>query len=68
MQIPYNISFEEACTLPAGFTTAAASLYMYKGSDEILAFTAPWLDGGEGKYAGKPIVIFGGSTSVGQYG
>ena len=28
---------------------------------------APWEEGGLGKYAGKPIVIFGGASSVGQY-
>jgi len=30
------------------------------------AFTAPWEEGGPGKYAGKPIVIIGGSSSLGQ--
>lgn len=29
---------------------------------------APWKEGGRGKYAGQPIVIFGGSSSVGQFG
>ncbi|KAF9812245.1 hypothetical protein IEO21_06285 [Rhodonia placenta] len=32
-----------------------------------LALTPPWADGGAGKYAGKPIVVFAGASSVGQY-
>ena len=67
-QIPDNVSFEEASALPVGITTAAAGLYSYKGADDIPIFTPPWLDGGEGKYAGKSIVVLGGSSSVGQYG
>ncbi len=31
-------------------------------------FTAPWEEGGQTKYAGKPAFIVGGSSSVGQYG
>lgn len=32
-----------------------------------VSLVAPWEEGGRGKYAGKPIVIFGGASSVGQY-
>lgn len=32
------------------------------------ALTPPWEAGGRGKYHDQPIVVFGGATSVGQYG
>ena len=32
------------------------------------SFVAPYEEGGETKYAGKPAFILGGSSSVGQYG
>ena len=35
---------------------------------DSVGLTAPWEEGGRSKYAGKPIVIFGGAGSVGQYG
>ena len=67
-KIPDSIGFDAAAALPVGVTTAAVSLYSYKGSDDIPVFTPPWLDGGEGRYTGKSIVVLGGSSSVGQYG
>ena len=30
--------------------------------------TPPWEAGGRGKYHGQPIIVFGGASSVGQYG
>ncbi|VDB83121.1 unnamed protein product [Peniophora sp. CBMAI 1063] len=32
-----------------------------------LELTPPWKEGGLGKYSGQPIVVFGGSSSVGQF-
>lgn len=61
IQIPANISYEGASTLPMCFTAAATGLYLTG------ALTPPWSDSA-GAYAGKPIVISGASGSVGQYG
>ncbi|OSX61003.1 hypothetical protein POSPLADRAFT_1034548 [Postia placenta MAD-698-R-SB12] len=61
-KIPDNISFDQASTVPLGLATAVINLY-----SAGLALTPPWADGGAGKYAGKPIVVFAGASSVGQY-
>lgn len=61
-KIPSNISFDQASTVPLGLATAVVGLY---GGG--ISLTPPWADGGAGKYAGKPIVVFAGASSVGQY-
>lgn len=52
------------CTLP----TAAIVLYNQEESSPSVRLTAPWSDGGKGKYAGKRALVLGGSSSIGQYG
>ncbi|KAI0351251.1 GroES-like protein [Trametes cingulata] len=64
---PSHLSFEEAATVPSGLATAAFALYNQATSDSSAGLTPPWEEGGRGKYAGKPILILGGATSVGQY-
>ncbi|KAI0789971.1 GroES-like protein [Abortiporus biennis] len=66
-KIPSNISFDQAASIPLGLATAAIGLYHEPIGRGGAGLVAPWLEGGAGKYAGKPIVIFGGSSSVGQY-
>jgi len=65
-KIPDNISFQQAAAVPVGFGAALIGLYgkTAAGGAEL---DAPWREGGRGKYSGSPIVVFGGSTSVGQY-
>lgn len=48
--------------MPLGLDTAAVGLY-----SEVLGagLTPPWTEGGQGKYSGKPILVYGGSSSVG---
>ncbi|KAH7907118.1 chaperonin 10-like protein [Hygrophoropsis aurantiaca] len=65
-KIPDQLSFDEATTLPLGIATAAVPLY--SPAPKGLAYEAPWEDHGRGKYAGHPILILGGSSTVGQYG
>ncbi|KIJ54500.1 hypothetical protein M422DRAFT_240567 [Sphaerobolus stellatus SS14] len=60
-----NISFEQATTIAAGLTTAAVSLYLPE--EQSGAGLTPLWQGGEGKYKGRDIVVFGGASSVGQY-
>jgi len=67
-QIPENLTFDQASTIPLGFTTAAIGLYQEKREFGGAGLVAPWADGGRGKYAGQAIYIPGGSSSVGQYG
>ncbi|KAI0783891.1 GroES-like protein [Irpex lacteus] len=69
-KLPSNISFEEGASIPLGLTTAAFGLYYGKISTGELRgaeLVAPWEAGGRGKYAGQPILVVGGSSSVGQY-
>lgn len=47
-------------------TTAFAGLY--KESDMGLGIDPPFTNEAQGKYANTPIIILGGSSSVGQYG
>ena len=66
--MPPNISFDQAASVPLGLATAVHGFYGDRASAEVPHFTPAWEEGGLGKYSGTPVVIFGGSTSVGQYG
>ena len=65
MQIPDNLSYEQAATLPLGLGTAAIGMY---GRTNGIGLMPPWKHGGVGKYRNMPILIFGGVGSVGNYG
>ncbi|PCH39340.1 GroES-like protein [Wolfiporia cocos MD-104 SS10] len=69
-----NISFEQASTIPVGLGTAALGLYTESIPKDIdplergsVGLFPPWEEGGRNKYAGKSVLIFGASSSVGQY-
>ena len=66
-QIPSDLSFAQASTVPLGLATAAIGLYHPDPSGSA-SLAPPWETSGRGKYAGQPFVVFGGSSSVGQYG
>ncbi|THH31510.1 hypothetical protein EUX98_g2689 [Antrodiella citrinella] len=66
-KIPENITFDQAASLPVGVATAAIGLYAKQSASGGADLVAPWKEGGRGKYAGQPIFITGGSSSVGQY-
>jgi len=63
-KIPDNLSYEQAATLPLGLGTAAIGMY---GRTNGIGLMPPWKHGGVGKYRNMPILIFGGSGSVGNY-
>ncbi|KAL5486256.1 hypothetical protein ACEPAI_7302 [Sanghuangporus weigelae] len=65
-KLPSNVSFDEAASVPLGLATAAAGLYGDRPAG-VTKYKPAWEQGGESLYLGKPIVVFGGSTSVGQY-
>lgn len=67
-KIPDNITFDQAATIPLGIATSMMGLYGDRPSQQAPHFTPPWEQGGLGAYKGEPIVIFGGSTCVGQFG
>jgi NADPH:quinone reductase-like Zn-dependent oxidoreductase len=57
--IPAAMTFEDACVLPLGISTAACGLFQ----NDFLAMTAP---SAAPTPAGKTLLIWGGSTSVGS--
>ncbi|KAF5338535.1 hypothetical protein D9611_013261 [Ephemerocybe angulata] len=64
-KIPSKISYEEAVSIPTALTTAYIGLY--NAHPHGLGFEPPVTSAGKGKYAGVPLVIIGGSSSVGQF-
>ena len=62
------MKFEDAASIPITLTTAIVGLYADRQSKDAPHFIPPWEEGGRDKYKGQPILITGGSTSVGQYG
>ncbi|PCH39324.1 GroES-like protein [Wolfiporia cocos MD-104 SS10] len=65
-KIASSLSFDQASTVPLGLATAAIGLFNL-GKSNSAGLHPPWEDNGSGRYAGQPIVIFGGASSVGQY-
>ena len=61
-----TFSYDGASTLPVALT--AAYVCLYNQPPKGLALVPPVSPEGKGKYAGNPIVILGGSSSVGQNG
>ncbi|KAG6840149.1 hypothetical protein C0991_008586, partial [Blastosporella zonata] len=64
-KIPSHISFDEAATLPVAITATVAGYYLSQPHGAGL--THPFDPSNQRKYAGKPLVILGGATSVGQF-
>jgi NADPH:quinone reductase-like Zn-dependent oxidoreductase len=67
-QIPDNISFDEAASVPLCIFTAAVGLYDSPSTNHGVGLTPPWEPSGAGKYKGQGILVIGGSSSVGQFG
>ena len=68
VQIPSNVTFDQAATIPLALATSAVALY-HSGERAIggtCGLTPPWGEGGRGKYAGQPTIVFGGASTVGQ--
>jgi len=63
-KIPASESFDSAATVPVGLDTALVGLY---GKHYGAGVTPPWTENGSGHESKKPIVILGGSSSVGSY-
>lgn len=61
-QIPENLNYEKAATIPAALITPFVGLYWK------LKLTPLSVPEGLGKYNGVPFVILGGSSAIGQFG
>ncbi|KAI8999071.1 GroES-like protein [Trametes punicea] len=66
-KIPDNITFDQAASVPLGLATVVTGLYNHHPDGKSVSFPAPWEERGTTKFAGKPALILGGSSSVGQY-
>ncbi|KAF8148881.1 chaperonin 10-like protein [Crassisporium funariophilum] len=64
-RIPDNMSYDQVSTLPVALSASWVTLY--NQNPHGLGFTAPTTPEARGKYKGIPIVILGGSSSVGQF-
>ncbi|KAG6833036.1 hypothetical protein H0H87_012047 [Tephrocybe sp. NHM501043] len=65
-KIPSHVSFDEAATIPVAIAAATAGYFLAPPHGGGL--THPFDPSTRGKYVGKPLVVLGGATSVGQYG
>ncbi|KAI0754147.1 GroES-like protein [Daedaleopsis nitida] len=66
-KIPASISFDAAATIPSGLASAAIPLYNQNESAASVRLLPPWAEGGRGKHAGKPFLVLGGASSLGQF-
>ncbi|RPD72375.1 GroES-like protein [Lentinus tigrinus ALCF2SS1-7] len=67
IKIPENISFDQAASIPLTFATVATGLWGHHPEAKSAKWPAPWEQDGTTRFAGKPALILGGSSSVGQY-
>lgn len=65
-KIPGSFSFDDAATIPLGLGTVFIGLYNPPDQNGI-GLTPFWATDAKEKYKNEPIVIFGGSSSVGQF-
>jgi len=63
-KIPSNISYDEASTFPVAINVVYVGLYNVHPYG--LGFTPPTSTSTQGIYAGTPLIILGGASSVGQ--
>ncbi|EPQ55103.1 GroES-like protein [Gloeophyllum trabeum ATCC 11539] len=67
-KLPPQISFDEGASIPSAALAAGFGLYLdvNESGPGGAGLTPPWEAGGPGKYSGKPILILGGASSLGQ--
>ena len=66
LQIPAKLSYEDASTIPVALTISYLEVFRTKFGG--MQFSAPPEPSQRGQLAGTPVVVLGGSSSVGQYG
>ncbi|KZP22104.1 GroES-like protein [Athelia psychrophila] len=64
-KVPQSVSLEQAASLPVGICTATVGLY--QTNEYGAGLMAPWEQGGQGKYSGKPFIVLGGASCNGAY-
>ncbi|RPD72428.1 GroES-like protein [Lentinus tigrinus ALCF2SS1-7] len=66
-KIPDNLTFDQVASAPLCLATVATGIWPHEPGAQSLNFPAPWEEEGLTKFKGKPALIMGGSSSVGQY-
>jgi len=64
-KIPSRLSYEEAVTIPVAITAGVVGLY--NNEPHGIQLSQPFKSSERGKQSGTPLVILGGSSSVGQF-
>ena len=60
IQIPKNVSLNQAASVPLGLVTPATSVWNHHTYGKSIGFVMPYEEGGDTKYAGKPTFTLGG--------
>ena len=68
VQIPENITFDKAASVPTCLATVATGIWAHGPGASSIDLPAPWEEGGLTQFKGKAALIIGGSSSLGQYG
>ncbi|KAM5545024.1 hypothetical protein V8D89_001135 [Ganoderma adspersum] len=66
-KVPESLTLDQAASVPLGLATVITGLWNHHPDAKSISLAAPWEEGGQTKYAGKPFVVLGGASSVGQY-
>ena len=66
-QIPDNINFDQAASVPLGLAAAVCSTWTHHPEASTISLPAPWEEGGATAGTGKAAFIVGGASSVAQY-
>ena len=68
VQIPENITFDQAASVPTCLATVVTGIWAHGPGASSIDLPAPWEEGGLTQFKGKAALIIGGSSSLGQYG
>ncbi|KAI0080916.1 medium-chain dehydrogenase/reductase like protein [Panus rudis PR-1116 ss-1] len=66
-KVPPNLSLDQAASVPVSIGAAFIGLYGSEWQNGGINLPPPWLEGARGAFAGYPIVVMSGSSSIGQY-
>jgi NADPH:quinone reductase-like Zn-dependent oxidoreductase len=66
LQVPPNITYDQAASIPLGLTTAYVA--MYNIIPHGIGMVNPVNPSGRGHYKDESFVVIGGASSVGQFG
>ncbi|PIL32961.1 hypothetical protein GSI_05079 [Ganoderma sinense ZZ0214-1] len=66
-KVPENLTLDQAASIPLALATVATGIWVHTPNALSVSIPAPWEEAGETQNAGKPILILGGTSTVGQH-